>query len=289
MISKVVIPVAGLGTRLLTATKEMPKEMLPVFDRGVKGGIVLKPVLQIVFERLYEADLRKFCFIVGRGKRVIEDHFTVDESFIDALRSKNKNGLAEELEAFYQKILTSHIVMVNQPEPKGLGDAIAKAEVFTSNEPFLVHAGDDLVLSGRSHIDKLVEVFEDRKADAVLLAEKVKDPSIYGVITGIRIEPKLYEVADLVEKPKIPKSNLAIIAIYAFGSRIYESIEHTMPDEKGEIQLTDAIKQLIVAGGKVYAVELSSNEKRVDVGSVESYWAALGETFRRYGTRYAIG
>jgi len=283
LIKKVVIPVAGLGTRLLTATKEMPKEMLPIFDKGVNGGVVVKPVLQIVFEQLYEADFREFCLIVGRDKRAIEDHFTKDERLIGLLRGKNKNNLAEELENFYQKIATSEIVMINQPEPKGFGDAVAKAEVFTSNEPFLVHAGDDLVLASiSSHINKLVNVFENKKADAVLLSQRVKDPSRYGVITGVRVEPKLYKVIDLVEKPRAPPSNLAAIAIYAFRNIIYESIRDTGPDENGEVQLTDAIKQLILAGGKVYAVELSSYQKRIDVGTVESYWSSLKETFRHH-------
>lgn len=282
MIKKVVIPVAGLGTRLLTATKEMPKEMLPVFDRRVNGGIALKPMLQVVFEKLYEANLREFCFIVGRGKRIIEDHFTKDSSLIGLLKGKNRNDLAEELESFHKKITTSKIIMVNQPEPRGFGDAVAKAEVFTLNESFLVHAGDDLVLSSRnSHLNRLIKFFEDKNADAALLAERVKDPSRYGVITGVRVEPRLYKVVDIVEKPRILSSNLAAIAIYVFKNRIYESIRNTVPDEIGEVQLTDAIKQLILMGGQVYAVELYSDEKRVDIGAVESYRASLRETFKR--------
>jgi UTP--glucose-1-phosphate uridylyltransferase len=283
LIKKVVIPAAGLGTRLLTATKEIPKELLPVFDKGFKGAAVLKPMLQIVFERLYSTGFREFCFIVGRGKRAVADHFTKDEAFTSYIRSKNKEDIAEELEIFYRKIVASKIVMVNQPEPKGFGDAVAKAEVFTSNEPFLVHAGDDLILSsGNSHISRLVKVFEEKNADAVLLVHRVQDPSRYGVVTGVRVRPRLYKVIDIVEKPRTPTSNLATIAIYAFRNVIYEAIRNTEADENGEVQLTDAIKQLILAGGQVYAVELYSGEKRIDIGNVESYWAALRETFQRH-------
>ena len=280
MIKKAVIPVAGLGTRLLTATKETPKEMLPVFDRGVNGGIVLKPMIQIVFEQLYEANFREFCLIVGRGKRAIADHFTNDEGFVNLLEGKNKNDLVIELENFYQKIATSKIVMVNQPKPRGFGDAVARAEAFTANEPFLVHAGDDMVLSSRkSYISRLIEVFKGKDADAVLLIERVEDPSRYGVITGVRIGPKLYKVVDIVEKPKTSSSKLAIVAVYVLSNRIHESLRNTKPDKNGEIQLTDAIKLLILEGRPVYAVELSSDEKRVNIGTVESYWNTLSATF----------
>lgn len=279
MIKKAIIPAAGLGTRLLTATKEIPKEMLPIFDKGINGNTVLKPLLQIVLEQLYEIGFREFCFIVGRGKRAIKDHFTPDARFIRLLKSKNRNHLVNELESFYNKINSSKIAMVNQPEPRGFGDAVSKGEVFTSNEPFLLHAGDDVVLSSRnSHINSLIKVFERKNADAALLVERVKDPSRYGVITGVRIESRLYEVVDIVEKPRTWLSNLATIAIYVLNNRIYEAIRTTKVDENGEVQLTNAIKQLILAGGQVYAVELSTEEKRIDIGTVKSYWAALRET-----------
>ncbi len=286
MLKKAVIPAAGLGTRLLTATKEIPKELLPVFDKGFKGGSVLKPMLQIVFERLYDAGFREFCFIVGRGKKAVADHFTKDEAFIGYLRRKSKEDIAEELEDFYRKLAASKIVMVSQPEPKGFGDAVAKAEVFTSDEPFLVHAGDDLILSRRnSHINRLLKVFEEKNADSVLFVHRVQDPSGYGVITGVRVRPGLYRVTDIIEKPKTPPSNLAAIASYTFRNAIYETIRNTEADENGEVQLTDAIKQIMLAGGQVYAVELSSDEKRIDIGNVESYWDALRKTFQHHKAR----
>ena len=120
MLRKAVIPAAGLGTRLLPATKEQPKEMLPVFAMGVNGVLRVKPFLQVVFEQLYYAGFKDFCFIVGRGKRSIEDHFTLDNSLIQQLSRKNEFDLVKELINFYAKVSKSNLVFVNQPEPEDL-------------------------------------------------------------------------------------------------------------------------------------------------------------------------
>jgi len=117
MIRKAVIPAAGLGTRLLSATKELPKEMLPIFYRDSNGEIYLKPMLQVLFEQLYKFGFREFCFIVGRGKRAVEDHFTPDYSFLDLLEKKGKEKFVKSLKEFYSMIEKSTIVWINQPEP----------------------------------------------------------------------------------------------------------------------------------------------------------------------------
>jgi len=124
MIRKVVIPAAGLGTRLFPATKEQPKEMLPIFSTATNGDVSVKPVVQMVFEQLYDVGFREFCYVVGRGKRGIEDHFTPDSNFVRLLEGMGKNGQATELEDFYEKLRTSTIMWVNQPEPKGFGNAV---------------------------------------------------------------------------------------------------------------------------------------------------------------------
>jgi UTP--glucose-1-phosphate uridylyltransferase len=124
MICKVVIPAAGLGTRLFPATKEQPKEMLPIFSKTANGDISVKPVVQMVFEQLHDAGLREFCYIVGRGKRSIEDHFTPDVDCVRTLVGMRKSGQASDLEGFYEKLRTSTIMWVNQPEPKGFGNAV---------------------------------------------------------------------------------------------------------------------------------------------------------------------
>jgi len=274
-----VIPAAGLGTRLLPITKEMPKEMLPLFFKEKGGKVCLKPMLQAVFEQLYDAEFREFCIVVGRGKRAIEDHFTPDWSFVKYLKSKYKGGPADELHEFYKKISSSSIIFVNQPEPKGFGDAVFKARAFTSSENFLVHAGDDLILSkGKPYLMELIEVFEQFNADAVLLVETVKDPRRYGVVEGKKVSEGVYEVRTIVEKPRVPRSNMATIAVYIFKPIIYREIEKLKPDKSKEIQLTDAIQGLINQGNKVYAIELEEG-KRIDIGTSEIYWKALNTTY----------
>lgn len=281
-VRKAVITAAGLGTRLLPYTKELPKEMLPLYARCVHGELCLKPVLQLIFEQLYDYGVREFCFVVGRGKRAIEDFFTRDSNFLKYLYAKNKHVLAQALDEFYRKVESSTIVFVNQPEPKGFGDAVYRARFFVGDEPFIVHAGDDLILSENAdHLIRLVRVFEEMNAEAAFLVEKVEDPRRYGVIRGVEVYPRVYRVVDIVEKPEKPPSNIATIAVYIFTSRIFRALEKVMPDRSGEIQLTDAIKLLVEEGHPVYAVELLPHEKRLDVGTPESYWDALRISYER--------
>lgn len=276
MIRKVVIPSAGLGTRLLPATKEQPKEMLPIFVKGANGKLCLKPLLQLIFENLYDAGFREFCFITGRGKRSIEDHFTLDNSFIQYLKRRNRFGSATELEAFYEKVQRSTIIFISQPEPRGFGDAVYHAKSFTDAEAFVVHAGDDLIISEKNqYLLNLIRVFENYKPAAIFCVEKVKNPQKYGVIVGEKLTNNVYQVNRVIEKPAKPPSNIAIVAAYVFSPKIYQAIEETLPDANNEVQLTNAIQRLIDKNCPVYAVELGSNEKRVDIGTPQSYLRAL--------------
>lgn len=279
MIEKAVIPAAGLGTRLLPITKELPKEMLPLFFRKQDNTICLKPMLQAVFEQLHDAGFRQFCIIVGRGKRAIEDHFTPDSDFIQYLKTKNKAELADELREFYARIEDSNIVFISQPKPRGFGDAIYRGNPFTGKDPFLLHAGDDLVLSqNNNHLNRMVEAFERYDADATFLVEEVEDPRRYGVIVGEEITPNVIKVKKVIEKPKKPPSNLAIIALYIFKPAIYEAIEKVEPDENDEVQLGDALQKLLELGGKLCALKLRSNERRIDIGTPETYLEILKTT-----------
>ncbi len=276
MIMKVVIPAAGLGTRLLPITKELPKEMLPLFFKRGNGSICLKPILQAVFEQLYEAGLREFCFIVGRGKRSIEDHFTPDHDFVKFLKTQKKPEIADELQEFYRKITASTIIFISQPKPKGFGDAVCRAKPFTENDAFLLHAGDDLVVSRRNnHLRRMIKFFQRNDADVTFLVERVKDPRRYGVIIGNRMNHNVIEVERVVEKPQKPPSNLAVIALYIFKPIIYKAIKEVKPDEKQEIQLADALQLLIDWDCKLYALELRSDERRIDVGTPETYLKVL--------------
>ena len=280
MISKVVIPVAGIGSRLLPTTKELPKEMLPIFVKEKDCPICLKPMLQAIFEQLFAVNFREFGFIVGRGKRQVEDHFTPDDSFVEFLKEREKKPSLNGLLDFYGMIKRSTILFINQPTPKGFGDAVKRAEIFTKDEPFMVHAGDDIVFSKNNHhLSGLVKVFESRDADAVFLVEEVEDPRKYGVIRGKKVENSVYKVEDMVEKPRVPPSSLAVIASYVFRPIIYDAIKKVSPDERGEIQLTDALRLMLKWGCKVYCLKLGTNERRVDIGTPESYLATIRNVF----------
>jgi len=272
---KAVIPAAGLGTRLLTATKELPKEMLSVFSDGVEGGISLKPVAQLIFEQLHDWGIREFCFIVGRGKRAIEDHFTPDTEFVRWLEKNGKKLQARALEEFYRRVLDSSISWVNQPQPRGFGDAVLRAQSFAAEEPFIVHAGDNYVtsLSG-SYLSRMHRVKASTSAEATLLLRKVSDPRQYGVVEVKRGRSQL-TVQRIIEKPTRPPSNLAVLPVYLFEPSVFDALSETRPGKDGEIQLTDAIQGLIDRGVTVNAVELLPNEYWLDVGTPEAYWQAL--------------
>jgi UTP--glucose-1-phosphate uridylyltransferase len=286
MIRKVIVPAAGLGTRLFPATKEQPKEMLPIFSKTVGGDMSVKPVVQIVFEQLHDAGLREFCYVVGRGKRGIEDHFTPDANCVRTLESLGKNGQASDLEDFYKKLETSTTMWVNQPEPKGFGNAVLMAQPFVQNESCLVHAGDSLIISsGMDYVKKLLEVFERFNADAAFLVLNIENPKQYGIVEGDEVEPGIIKVKLVTEKPEKPKTHWAIMAMYAFHPIIFKALESTKPGKNGEIQLTDAIQTLIDWNLKVYAVKLDQTHTHLDIGSPERYWEALELSYQEFCKR----
>ena len=270
-IRKAVITAAGSGSRLLPFSKETPKEMLPYCARAKDGRLILKPILEVVYESLHDHGYRKFCFVVGRGKRSIEDYFLIDDSA--------KYSTNSDLQDFYKKIRSSHIMYVQQSSPRGFGDAVLKAKLFAGKDSFLLHAGDDVILSpDNGHIQRLEDAFFSNGADIALLVDRVERPEQYGIIEGRGIGDGLFRVEHLEEKPRRPKTNLAVIATYIFKPSIFCELERVEPDRNGEIQLTDAIRSL-VANGKCIAVELGAAEKRIDVGTPESYVACIRDSF----------
>lgn len=281
-ITKVVIPAAGIGTRLLSATKEQPKEMLPLFSINVCDDLCLKPLLQLVFEQLFNAGFRQFCFIVGRGKRAIEDHFTPDYKYIDVLNNKGKDSQALDLESFYDKIRKSNILWINQYEPKGFGHAVLLAKHFVGDEPFLVHAGDTYMISNENnHLKMLVKKYQETSSDAVLTLQEVPDPRIYGVAELIEDDLFLL-VKKVVEKPDTPVTNLGIMPIYIFNSTIFKAIERIGPGKGNEIQLTDGVQKMIDWGYKVRAIVLEKTVLRLDIGTPKTYWEALKVSYSHF-------
>jgi len=280
MINKAIIPVAGLGTRLTPATKEQPKEMLPVFTNGTNGQICLKPLVQVIFENLFDFDISEFCFIIGRGKRVIEDHFTQDHDYLSMLKDRGKDTSAHDLLSFYKKLEKTRIVWINQPEPLGFGDAVLTGRPLIGDDRFLVHAGDTYIISrDHTHLRQLVTEYEKLSADAMLLLQEVEDPRHYGVAEVEETNGNALKVMRVVEKPERPASNLAIMPIYVFDPALFKALENTRPGKGGEIQLTDAIQTLIERGLKVYATKLRPDEVKLDIGNPDMYWEALKTSY----------
>ncbi|WP_338602452.1 sugar phosphate nucleotidyltransferase [Sulfolobus tengchongensis] len=239
----VVITAAGLGTRMLPASKEIPKEMFPI---PFNGGF--KPIIQIIFEQFFNKGIRDFIIVVGRGKRVIEDHFTPDYDFISFLEKMGKEKQAKELTDFYSKVEKSNIAFVNQPEPKGFGDAVLRAEPFVDDK-FIVVAADTLL----KHIPDLVP--------NSFLITQVKDPRPYGVVI---LDGN--KVIDVEEKPKNPKSNFVIVPYYMFTRELFSALKEITYD--GELQLTDGIKRLLKRGVQFTGIKV---DDVYDLGNIENY------------------
>jgi len=283
VLRKAVIPAAGLGTRLLSVTKEQPKEMLPVFARAKNGGLCLKPIVQLVFEQLHQVGFREFCFIVGRGKRAIEDHFTPDFSYVSMLDSKGLDGPASELESFYKMVDGSIVSWVNQSQPRGFGDAVLKAKSFVGNDRFLVHAGDSHFISRNAeHLRRVVRMSEESKADALFLSMEVEDPSRFGIVEGETMADGLVKVKRVVEKPARAASKLAIMPVYAFDSNIFKALEETKAGFAGELQLTDGIQQMVDWDLNVYTTKVASSEIWLDIGSPDLFWEAQNLSHKHY-------
>ncbi|MDG6928027.1 MAG: hypothetical protein JRN10_07850 [Nitrososphaerota archaeon] len=274
MINKAVITTAGLGTRLLPTTKELPKEMMPIFARQGKG-LVTKPLLQMIFEQLYDVGIREFYFVVGRGKRAIEDHFTKDQMFIDELSKKGKD--AGIMEDFYSKLSGTRLIFLNQEEPRGFGDAVLKAGGLL-REDFFVAAGDTYIMTdGHTHLQGMLEAHPGNAA--TLMLKRVQDPSQYGVA----ILDGSY-VKRVVEKPKERISDMAIMPFYAFSPEVFDHLAGLKPGVGGEVQLTDAIQSMIDSGRKVNAITVNKG-LWLDIGNPQSYARALIQSYRRAGGR----
>jgi UTP--glucose-1-phosphate uridylyltransferase len=230
----VVVTAAGLGTRLLPATKEQPKEMLSIFVRGANGQCCLKPLLQCIFEQLHNVGFREFCFVTGRRERIMKNHFTQDHAYVELLKSKGSLSQASELESFYTKLHDSTVVWANQSEARGFGDAVLKSQSIVGNERFLVSAGDVYVKSPEdSHIRRLIECSDGTDAEAVFLAQEVEDPLRHGVVELEHIHGGIHEVKRAVEKPKSSPSKVAIIPIYLFKPIVFKALGQIKPGIQG--------------------------------------------------------
>lgn len=279
-VKKAVIPAAGLGTRFLPATKAQPKEMLPIVD---------KPGIQYIVEEAIKAGIEDILIITGREKTSIINHFDKSIELEANLQKNNKDDLLKKVTEISDMV---NIHYVRQKEPKGLGHAIYCAKTFVGNEPFAVLLGDDIVDSEMPALKQLMNAFDDKQASILgVQAIRREDVNKYGIVDGVEVGPRTYKVRDLVEKPDVDKSpsNIAILGRYILTPEIFEILEHTTPGKNGEIQLTDAIKEL----GKTQEIFAYDFEgKRYDTGDKLGYLKAtvefalrhdeVGEAFRCY-------
>lgn len=284
-IKKAVIPAAGFGTRFLPATKATPKEMLPIVD---------KPTIQYIVEEALASGIEEILIISGHAKRAIEDHFDSAPVLERELEEKGKDDLL----AIVRETADINVHYIRQKKMRGLGDAILCAKSFMAGEPFAVLLGDDVVYADATKgqqpaLRQLIDIY-DAYGGSVLGCQQVaaEKVSSYGIVAGKEIAgSKLLKVSDMIEKPELSEapSNIAVLGRYIISPTIFELLEHTAPGKGGEVQLTDALKQLaLVEPVWAYCFE----GKRYDVGDKLGFLKAtvefalrrpdLGGPFRSY-------
>ena len=254
-IKKVIIPVAGFGTRFLPATKAQPKEMLPIVD---------KPVIQYLVEEAVASGIKEIIFVTGRGKRAIEDHFDHAAELEFFLTKKGKYGLAKEI----RKISSlARFAFVRQKEPLGVGDALLQARHLIGDEPVAVLYGDDVVYSKTPCLKQLADVFE-KFNKPVFALERIPKELVYkyGVIGGKKISSRTYEVKKIIEKPAVEEapSNLSIVGKYILTPAVFDELAKVRYKTGKELFLTDAFERMLAKGENLYGYEFKGT--RYDCG-----------------------
>lgn len=253
-IRKAVLPVAGLGTRVLPASKVIPKEMLPLVD---------KPTLQYIVEEAVAAGVEEIIFVTSRTKRSIEDHFDAFPELEEVLKRKGKRKELEELQRV-QSMAT--YVSTRQSEPRGLGHAVLCAKDLVGDEPFIVMLGDDLVAPETPCLPRMIEIHEQYHGSVLSLFRSPRDQiSSFGIVSVEDVEPDVVKVTHLVEKPAPEEapSDLAVAGRYVLTPDIFTILEQTPPGSGGEIQITDAI-EMQARAGRCFGLRFSGT--RYDTG-----------------------
>lgn len=277
-----VITTGGLGTRLLTYTKSNPKTMLPLYEksRDKSEGPLVRPLLEIIFENLYDIGFRKFCIIVGtKTQESIFRQMMPDPAYISLLQKRNvavDRRFIRTLSRLYSKMEKCKIKWILQSTPMGFGHALLSASKFVGKDDFLLHAGDTYFPKA-DFIPKMIKRFQSDDISAVLLLQRMKSLKGYGV-AQMRKSSGQSVVFHVQEKPKKPLSNLAILPVYLFRSEIFDALRITPKGYNNELQVTDAIKTLIDWNKKVSA-ELYA-KRWFDIGSPENYYKALKYSYK---------
>ncbi|CAN5368067.1 UTP--glucose-1-phosphate uridylyltransferase GalU [soil metagenome] len=279
-IRKAVFPAAGLGTRFLPATKASPKEMLPLVD---------KPLIQYSVEEAVASGIESILIITGRDKAAIENHFDISFEMENLLKERGKTEMFELVRKVSE---IARISYTRQKQALGLGHAIYQAKDFVGDEPFAVLLADDIVDAEKPALKQMIEVFEKYNAPVIATMQVAGEAiSRFGVIDAIEVEPNVFKIKDMVEKPafKDAPSDLAIIGRYILTPDIFDAIENTEKGAGGEIQITDAMRDLLKTRD-FYAVKLDG--VRHDAGDKLGFLIAtvafalkrddLGADFRKY-------
>ncbi|MBX3277991.1 MAG: UTP--glucose-1-phosphate uridylyltransferase GalU [Acidobacteria bacterium] len=280
-IRKAVFPAAGLGTRFLPATKVIPKEMLPLVD---------KPLIQYGVEEALGSGVEEIIFITARGKGALEDHFDISYELEKTLEERGKTAL---LSISRQVSHLTNVVSVRQKQALGLGHAVLTARTVVGDEPFAVILGDDIIDSETPCLKQMIEVYEKYGGAPVIALEEIEGEAIsrFGVIAGEEVEPGVYRLTDMVEKPKLEDapSNLAIIGRYVLTPDVFELIASTDAGVGGEIQITDALRRLAQTR-PFYGLKFKG--RRYDAGDKMGFLEAtvelalkredMGPAFRQY-------
>jgi len=271
-VTKVVFPVAGLGSRFLPATKASPKEMLPIVD---------KPLIQYAVEEAASAGITDMIFITGRNKRAIEDHFDKAYELETELEAKNKQALLEVVQGAAPKGI--NCIYIRQTEALGLGHAVLCAAPVVGNDPFAVILADDLIDAKVSVMQQMISVYE-REGHSLIGVENIarENTGSYGIVAVDRMQGRLGRINRIVEKPKpdVAPSTLGVVGRYLLSNGIFRHLRELKPGSGGELQLTDAI-QAMLAHEPVYAYEFEG--KRYDCGDKLGYLQATVA----YGLRHA--
>ena len=254
MVKKAVIPAAGLGIRFLPATKAQPKEMLPIID---------KPTIQYVVEEAVDSGIEDILIIIGKGKRAIEDHFDRNIELELLLQNKDTMNLYNDIRRIGDM---ANIHFIRQKELNGLGDAISYAKQHIGEEPFAVLLGDTLIDSVIPVTQQLIDLYEQYRQSLIAIEPVPKDRvGRYGIISGNKISEKIWQVAEIVEKPRVDRSpsNLAIAGRYILTPDIFKAIEQTEPDKFKNIELTNALN-ILITRQNIFAYIIEGNRYALD-------------------------
>ena len=264
-IKKAVIPVGGLGTRFLPATKAQPKEMLPIVD---------KPAVQYIVEEAVKSGIESIIFITGRNKKSIEDHFDKSIELEQMLEEKHKFDMLKEVQTISSM---ASIHYIRQKEPLGLGHAILCAEQFIGDEPFAVLLGDDIMTSEEPALKQMIQAYETTNQSVIGVQKvDVEEVSKYGIIQPKNQSGSLHEVSDLIEKPSIEQapSTIAVMGRYILNPSIFSYLKTIERGVGNELQLTDALR-VVCEKERLFALELEG--QRFDIGDKVGYMKAMVE------------